>query len=71
MIYTIKIEEMRKKILSDRQLITAHDFFERDFHIKKVKSMATCIVGGRRTGETSYLKKYAAKLMATGFRPFY
>ena len=45
----MNIDEMRKKILSDRELVTAQDFFERDFSIKEVPGMATCIVGGRRT----------------------
>ncbi len=62
----MNIEEMRAKILSDRELITNHTFFERDFHIKEVKGMATCIVGGRRTGKTSYLKKYAKTLIDNG-----
>ena len=62
----MNIDEMRKKILSDRELVTAQDFFERDFSIKEVPGMATCIVGGRRTGKTSYLKKYARKLIENG-----
>lgn len=45
----MNIEEMRQKILSDRELLTMHDYFERDFHIKEVRGMATCIVGARRT----------------------
>ncbi len=62
----MNIEEMRKKILSDRRLITSHYFFDRDFHIKEVRGMATCIVGGRRTGKTSYLKTYARRLIENG-----
>ncbi len=62
----MNIEEMRSKILSDRELITNHTYFKRDFHIKEVKGMATCIVGGRRTGKTSYLKKYAKNLLDNG-----
>lgn len=62
----MNIDEMRKKILSDRELVTAQDFFERDFSIKEVQGMATCIVGGRRTGKTSYLKKYARRLIENG-----
>lgn len=62
----MNIEEMRQKILSDRELLTMHDYFERDFHIKEVRGMATCIVGARSTGKTSYLKKYAAELVDNG-----
>ncbi len=62
----MNIEEMREKILSDRELVTAHDYFERDFSIREVRGMATCIVGGRRTGKTSYLKLYAGKLIDNG-----
>ncbi len=62
----MNIEEMREKILSDRELVTSHDYFERDFSIREVRGMATCIVGGRRTGKTSYLKHYAGKLIENG-----
>lgn len=53
----MNMTEMQEKILSDRALVTASNYFERDFSIKEVRGMATCIVGGRRTGKTSYLKK--------------
>ncbi len=62
----MNIEEMREKILSDRELVTSHDYLERDFSIREVRGMATCIVGGRRTGKTSYLKHYARKLIENG-----
>lgn len=62
----MNITEMQEKILSDRDLVTAHDYFERDFSLREVKGMATCIVGGRRTGKTSFLKNYARKLIDNG-----
>lgn len=62
----MNITEMQEKILSDRALVTSSSYFERDFYIKEIKGMATCIVGGRRTGKTSYMKAYAKKLIDNG-----
>ncbi len=62
----MNINEMQEKILSDRALVTSSKYLDRDFSIKEVNGMATCFVGGRRTGKTSYLKTYAKKLIASG-----
>lgn len=62
----MNMTEMQEKILSDRALVILSSYFDRDFSVKESKGMATCIVGGRRTGKTSYMKAYAKKLIDSG-----
>lgn len=63
------LNEMKSKILSDRELVTNGDFKPRESKIHEMEGMATVIVGARRIGKTSFMKKYASDLMASGIAP--
>ena len=60
------IDEMKRKILSDRELVLNGDFQEREFALQEMPGMATVIVGARRIGKTSLMKRYAAELIRNG-----
>lgn len=63
------LEQMKKKILSDRELVVDADLKSRDFVLYEMKDMATVIVGARRTGKTSFMKNYAQNLIKDGVSP--
>ena len=46
--------------------MTESNYFDRAFHFSEGRGMATCIVGGRRTGKTSLMKNYVKKLIDNG-----
>ena len=60
------VEEMKRKILSDRELILTNTFKEREFQYKEIPGMATVIVGARRIGKTSFMKQHASTLIKNG-----
>lgn len=63
------LEEMKRKIITDRELVTEASYLEREKEITIIDGLATVIVGARRAGKTSYMKKYAADLIAQGIPP--
>lgn len=63
------IDEMKRKILSDRELISAAPLKPRDFRVYEMDGMATVIVGARRIGKTSFMKRYALDLIDSGVEP--
>ena len=63
------LDEMKRKILSDRELVTEHTFQKREFRLLEMENMATVIVGARRIGKTSLMKHYAKQLITNGLSP--
>ena len=60
------LEEMKRKIISDRELVLDSDYIPRDFPFYEMKDMATVIVGARRIGKTSFMKYHARNLVQNG-----
>ena len=56
-------QQMRDKIIDDRNLIFDEEIIDRDFSFSEVKNMATVLVGARRTGKSSYLRLFARKMI--------
>ena len=63
------LEEMKRKIISDRELALDSDYKPRDFSFYEMKDMATVIVGARRIGKTSFMKYHARNLVQNGLPP--
>lgn len=63
------LEEMKRKIISDRELALDSDYKPRDFSFYEMKDMATVIVGARRIGKTSFMKYHARNLVQSGLPP--
>lgn len=63
------LEEMKRKIISDRELALDSDYKPRDFSFYEMKDMATVIVGARRIGKTSFMKYHARNLEQNGLPP--
>lgn len=63
------LEQMKRKIISDRELVLDSDYKPRDFRFYEMKDMATVIVGARRIGKTSFMKYHAQNLIRNGLSP--
>ena len=63
------LDEMKRKILSDRELVTETAFKAREAKLIGMDGMATVIVGARRIGKTSLMKHYAKSLIDNGLSP--
>lgn len=63
------LDEMKRKILSDRELVTETAFKAREAKLIGMDGMATVIVGARRIGKTSLMKHYARSLIDNGLSP--
>ena len=63
------LDEMKRKILSDRELVTETAFKAREAKLIGMDGMTTVIVGARRIGKTSLMKHYAKSLIDNGLSP--
>lgn len=59
-------QQMRDKIIDNRNLIFDEEIVDRDFSFSDVKNLATVLVGARRTGKSSYLRLFARKMIDEG-----
>lgn len=65
----MNLEQMKDKIINDRELVLNPDLRGRDFSFTEVKGFATVLVGARRVGKTSYMKHFAKTLIENGLEP--
>ena len=65
----MNIRTLQQLIVSSKDRFLERQYQDREFSFDFVKGKASVICGARRSGKTTYIRKFIQKLVADGVNP--